>query len=211
MATNYPAGLDTTADLPASGGVGANLSTFPHSTLHGNANDAIIAIETELGVAPSGSETTVKARLDRITPTLGGLTAWTTITITQLGSVPGTINSSGTRYQRIGRTVNCWFYVTAAGSGTASNVIVIGGLPFAPAVSAYNIVGVGHINDASTGNLIHPAHLVIPTGTSTLHMWSSSIAGVAAPALGTTAGGYSAALASGDVITGQFTYEANAD
>lgn len=73
MATNYPSGLDTTSDLPTSSGVGANLSNFPHSDLHGNANDAIIAIQTELGTAPSGSFSTVAARLaamsvDKLSP-----------------------------------------------------------------------------------------------------------------------------------------------
>lgn len=71
MASNFPAALDTTATLPAAGGVGANLSTFPHSALHGNVDDAVIAIETELGTAPSGSFSTVKARFDGLPALLG--------------------------------------------------------------------------------------------------------------------------------------------
>jgi len=72
MASNYPASLDTTATLPAVGGVGANLSAFPHDALHGNADDAIIAVETELGTAPSGSFSTVKARFDALDTAFNG-------------------------------------------------------------------------------------------------------------------------------------------
>lgn len=43
-----------------------NLNTPPHATQHAEANDEIIAIETELGINPSGSYTTVKARLDAL-------------------------------------------------------------------------------------------------------------------------------------------------
>lgn len=64
MTTGYPGALDTTATHPAAAGVGANLGTFPHSALHGNANDAIIAIQTELGVNPSGASSSVAARFD---------------------------------------------------------------------------------------------------------------------------------------------------
>lgn len=59
MATNYPAGLDEYAD-PAAGQRQNNPS---HSGLHKNHNDAIEAIERELGTNPSGSEPTVKDRL----------------------------------------------------------------------------------------------------------------------------------------------------
>ena len=59
MATNYPAGLDEYAD-PAAGQRQNNPS---HSGLHKNHNDAIEAIERELGTDPSGSEPTVKDRL----------------------------------------------------------------------------------------------------------------------------------------------------
>jgi len=69
MATNYPGALDaftnpTTADA-------LNSVTVPHDQQHANANDAIKAIETELGINPKGSAASVKARLDGINPAAG--------------------------------------------------------------------------------------------------------------------------------------------
>lgn len=83
MATNYPTALDTITNLPAAAGVGTNLATFPHSTLHGNANDALRAIETELGIDPSGTFASVKLRLDGALHLTGG-----TMTGPILGTTP---------------------------------------------------------------------------------------------------------------------------
>jgi hypothetical protein len=57
----YPSNIPTTGDLPDAG---ANLSSNPHSSLHDDVRDEVIAIAGELGVEPSGTETTVRARLD---------------------------------------------------------------------------------------------------------------------------------------------------
>jgi hypothetical protein len=54
-----------------------------HSAQHGNVNDAVEAIETELGIHPSGSYATVLARLDALESMAprpawaGGFLAWT--------------------------------------------------------------------------------------------------------------------------------------
>lgn len=94
MAANYP------GSLPVKEAAGANLSTNPHSQLHDDMYDEIVAIGTELGTAPSGAETTVKARLDRVTPTLGAWTPWTPTWATTIGNA--TVDAS---YIRIGRLV----------------------------------------------------------------------------------------------------------
>ena len=62
MATNYPSGIDSLTNPSA----GDALTSPSHSAQHANANDAIEAIETELGTTPSGSESTVAARLTAI-------------------------------------------------------------------------------------------------------------------------------------------------
>jgi hypothetical protein len=93
MSTNYPGALDdstilfTAADL-----ANDNLDTKPHSTVHGNAHDAIIAIETELGANPSGASATVVARLDTLDTTVAAkqasdsdLTAIAALTTTTFG------------------------------------------------------------------------------------------------------------------------------
>lgn len=64
MATNFPAGLDTFPAVSAS--TPEDTSGSEHHVLHNNKADAIAAIESELGVNPSGSYATVVARLDAI-------------------------------------------------------------------------------------------------------------------------------------------------
>lgn len=203
MASNYPASLDTTATLPAAGSVGANLSTFPHSTLHGNADDAIIAIETELGVAPSGAETTVKARLDRITPTLGALTSWSP-TLTQSGTVTATNTYS--RYIRIGRLIIGWFQLAVTGAGTAGNPVTVN-VPVAAVGTTF--VGGGEVFDTSA-SARYNALLFMPT-TATVDFRASAISGVLDNRIGIAGSGFSAALASGDGVSGFFSFEAAAD
>lgn len=62
MPTNYPGALDTTTQLPDNV-VDATVTAVVHAQNHNNANDAIIAIETELGINPSGAYSTVAAAL----------------------------------------------------------------------------------------------------------------------------------------------------
>lgn len=60
MASSYPTGLDSFATSRAD----STTMATTHKDDHNNANDAINKIEAELGIAPSGGFTTVKARLD---------------------------------------------------------------------------------------------------------------------------------------------------
>jgi hypothetical protein len=63
MASTYPSTLDTFAVTRAD----ATTAPTTHPADHNNANDAINKIEAELGVDPSASFSTVKARLDFLT------------------------------------------------------------------------------------------------------------------------------------------------
>lgn len=55
MSTNYPSSLDT---FPSAATLASqNLSTTPHSTLHGNLGDAIAAVETFVGTSSATSYT----------------------------------------------------------------------------------------------------------------------------------------------------------
>ena len=60
MATNYPAGLDSLTNP----GAGDALTSPSHSGQHTNINDAVEAVQAELGTDPSGASATVKARLE---------------------------------------------------------------------------------------------------------------------------------------------------
>ena len=65
MATNYPSSLDSFTNPTASDSLAS--STVPHASEHANANDAIVAVETVLGVSPAGTNTsTVANRIARL-------------------------------------------------------------------------------------------------------------------------------------------------
>ena len=53
MASNYPGSLDSFNN--PTGTTKTDATGFEHATQHANANDAIEAIEAELGTTPSGS------------------------------------------------------------------------------------------------------------------------------------------------------------
>jgi hypothetical protein len=61
MATNYPNSLDILINPTVTDKL--NSPTVPHVDQHANANDAIEAIQTVLGVSPAGSHLTVKDRI----------------------------------------------------------------------------------------------------------------------------------------------------
>lgn len=78
MATNYPARIDTASNLPL---VADNATSIKAAVIN-DLRNAIVAVETELGVKPSGIYGTVRARLDamdstfiRIAGDIGGTTA----------------------------------------------------------------------------------------------------------------------------------------
>lgn len=58
MTTNYPGGYDSFDDP------GTNLDNPPHDQLHIDLNDAVEAVQAELGLNPRGSFSTVRARLE---------------------------------------------------------------------------------------------------------------------------------------------------
>ena len=86
MATNYPSGLDSLSN-PA----GSDALSTGHAAQHANANDAIEAIEGELGLNPRGGSATVKARIDAIEAN-----SWVTSARIADGTVTGTDIASGT-------------------------------------------------------------------------------------------------------------------
>jgi hypothetical protein len=61
MASQYPNSLDTLINPTATDAL--NSVTVPHHLQHANANDAIEAIQTVLGLNPAGSHLTVKDRI----------------------------------------------------------------------------------------------------------------------------------------------------
>ena len=87
MATNYPTSLDVFTDPVAADAL--NSVTVPHATQHANVNDAVIAVETELGNLPKGTFGNVVARLNSLAPLVApSLTGTATITASGAANIP---------------------------------------------------------------------------------------------------------------------------
>lgn len=63
MASNYPSGLDTFTNPAGTDNLAAGIG---HAAQHDNINDAVRAVEVELGTTPKGSDASVAARLTRL-------------------------------------------------------------------------------------------------------------------------------------------------
>lgn len=63
MTTAYPGALDAFTNPSSAGGDQLDSASVLHDAQHANVNDAVEAIEAELGTAPKGVHATVKARL----------------------------------------------------------------------------------------------------------------------------------------------------
>lgn len=65
MATSYPTAIDS--GLPAEVGAAADpLNNPPHDTHHTNVADAMVAVQTILGINPQGDQATVKAFIESV-------------------------------------------------------------------------------------------------------------------------------------------------
>lgn len=91
MGTSYPAALDDFPNPTGTTAVDTATANLAHDLQHSNANDAVEAIQAELGTAPSGSFATVKARLDArrrtvVTPAASGMVCVPGVTFNAVGS-----------------------------------------------------------------------------------------------------------------------------
>lgn len=93
MTSAYPGAIDNFTN-PSSGDT-LDSATVPHATQHSNANDAIEAIETELGINPSGSYADIVTRLnandvsDALKAPIASPTFTGTVTIPSGASISG--------------------------------------------------------------------------------------------------------------------------
>ena len=95
MATNYPGALDSLTNPTVSSY--EDDAGVIHDEQHANANDAIEAIEGELGTDPAGAQATVKARLASAEVAITG-TVWPTTGWYYLGGLLTTDGLSSSRY-----------------------------------------------------------------------------------------------------------------
>jgi len=148
MATNYPNSLDNFTN-PTSA---SPINSPSHSEQHANANDAIEAIEGELGTSPKGAKATVKARLDDVDTAIATKAPIASPTFTGTVTIPSGSAITGVPYLA---TAN-----TFTGNNTFASPIVgfvgTGGTYSSAAVSAYNIIhlsqGMIFINSQTGGD-----------------------------------------------------------
>lgn len=131
----------------------------------------------------------------------GAWTSWTP-TITQSGSVTCTVNRA--TYARYGRTIYATAFLTVTGTGTASNSVVIGGLPATAAYSTGS-VGFGALSDLSATR----TYPFVAALTSTTAFGLLGTQDVSADIqLGVASSSFTAALANTDQISFTITYQA---
>lgn len=131
--------------------------------------------------------------------------AWTTYapTLTQSGSVTHTATYA--KYMRVGRTIIGQVYLSVTGTGTASNVVTVSLPVTAGAPTSGVVIGAGSITDSSASAYYNGAAFLASSTTVAIFHGAGGVAS------GLGVNGFSAALASGDVVTVSFTYEASAD
>ena len=126
--------------------------------------------------------------------------AWTSWTPTITQSVNVTFTNTRSRFARYGRTIVATVNLAVTGTGTAGNIVTIS-LPVTAAASA-TIGGSGVLIDSSAS--LNYGGLVELSSTTAFAFIPSATNGV--NYLGVT--GFTAALASGDIIRAIVTYEA---
>lgn len=129
------------------------------------------------------------------------MNAWESFvpTLTQSATVTKTVTYA--KFVRMGRTITAQYFLEVTGTGTGGNNVVVG-LPVTAASSSVIPIGFGQLFDSSASLLYRFVARISSTGTVILFATNSTTNG----ALGTT--DFTAALASGDIITFTVTYEA---
>lgn len=138
-------------------------------------------------------------------PTASPTAAWVsyTPTLVQSGAVTATVTYA--KYTQVGRTVTGTVHLAVTGTGTGTNQVEIG-LPVAASQSAVSLpMGTGYIFDSSA-TAIFKGELFTQTATSVVMVATSD---TTTARLGAGAG-FTAALASPDVVAITFCYEAAA-
>jgi len=191
MASNYP------SSLPVKDAAGANLSSNPHSALHDDMYDDIVAIATELGTDPKGTSASVKARLDAVE--IGAWTSWTPVVRQNASVVASTNNSS--KYTRIGRTIHYNIDVTINATGYNGSPFDVS-LPVEAALADGVYNGAGYFRDDSENPDIYYPMIPFAYTTTAIRFKDTSQIASSAPNL------VGVGLGSGDTILFGGTYEA---
>jgi hypothetical protein len=160
VTTEYPGGIDNFPNpLPSDK---TNSTSVPHANQHQNINDAVEALEIELGTNPKSGHASVRARLDNIQQQVTALSGvggiapdWPLYTPALTAAVTnptlGTGSTAAGRFFKDRRHIVGKVKLIFGSSGvTAGSGDYFVSLP-TTAKEAYDVVGFGLIFDSSTG------------------------------------------------------------
>jgi len=120
MATNYPNSLDNFTN-PTSA---SPINSPSHSEQHANANDAIEAIEGELGTNPKGAKATVKARLDDVDTAIATKAPIASPTFTGTVTIPSGSAITGVPYLATANTFTGGVQQITTASASTKGLII---------------------------------------------------------------------------------------
>ena len=168
MTTAYPGGIDNFTNPTSTDTLSS--ATVPHASEHANANDAIAAIETELGTNPKGSYASVSARLAAST---GSITTWRKAAAGGETSLSGTDDFSTTLAYTVGQEqvfIN-GVLLERGVDYTATTGSSITGLTALVASDIATVISVGSFNVANAiplSTVTTKGDLIAATGASTV-------------------------------------------
>ena len=154
MASSYPSGLDSLTDpLP-----GDSTVTVSHAAQHGNANDAIEAIQSTLGVNPQGASASVAARcaaLESGKAALSGATFSGAVSVTNAtdssSSTTGSLKTAGGL--GVAKAVNIGTTLAVTGASTFSGDVTISkATPVITASASSTTTASFYLDNASSGS-----------------------------------------------------------
>ena len=220
MTTGYPGAIDAFVNpVPTDQ---TNSVTVPHASQHDNINDAVKAVETELGVNPRGTFATVVARLTASTSGLFFKTDISSVAFKTTGL--GTAQIKAGSYVDVNGTLITFavdttitmpalnagvdYFIYVSTTGVIQAVAASGTWPTPVAVPPANSRLIGGFHYAPGSNAISISKVAVAAGTAigaqtvTLNQWALYLLSIVAngtitvtPAAGNVAGYASEALA----------------
>ena len=180
------------------------------SDLNTQYRDQVVSTVTS-GTRPSGTEGQIiyETDTDLLYIYNGGWVrfgaggAWTSYTPTLVQSSTVTKTVAYAKYEKIGRLVIVNVVLAVTGTGVANNPVNVG-LPFTAAAAGIDC-GSGDINDTSAGTRYSQ---IVNLGSTTAVQFFDTTQGFSV-ASGQTGAAFSAALAPGDVINFNLSYESS--
>ena len=145
MAIVFPTTLDTLTNPISTD----TTTAVDHAVQHANANSAIIALETRVGVTGSAVASTLTNRIATLETAFVTQGAWTSYAPTLTQGVGVTFTNTESRYAKVGRIVSCSGRIAPTSAGTAASVITLT-LPLTAASSVVRAIGTHYVDAAGT-------------------------------------------------------------